>query len=387
MAEEKVYDAEVMGPEEAGAPMALDVVARAEIDMAIATAKRWPRSIARVKQSMIDLATLDEETAEECYYSLKRKDASGNPVIINGPSIRMAEIALVCFQNTRVGVRSNGETPDGKFVLMQAVCHDLENNVFLSVEVPRRITTKNGRRFGDDMVGVTMAAASSIARRNAILGVIPRALVKSAYEAAREVAVGKAKSLTQRRGEVVGRLRKLSPLITDDRICFAVDKPSIEAIGWPEIELLIGLGTAIKDGGKVEEIFPDPATAGAGDHAEGASGVKPEELRKAAAAPKAAKAVAEKAKATTEAEPAADGGSQASLLGEQPAGPVVRMNDDMIQAVKEQVYEDGISLEAVEEHFGCKLHEIEGPSEMAISARVMGVVNEIKAKAAKEGDK
>lgn len=387
MADEKIYDAEVMGPEEAGAPMTLDVVARAEIDMAIATAKRWPRSIAKVKQSMIDLATIDEETAEECYYSLKRKDADGNPVIINGPSIRMAEIALVCFQNTRVGVRSNGETPDGKFVLMQAVCHDLENNVFVSVEVPRRITTKKGKRFGDDMVGVTMAAASSIARRNAILAVVPRALVKAAYDKAREVAVGKAKSLTARRGEVVTRLRKLSPLITDDRICFAVDKPSIESIGWPEIELLIGLGTAIKDGGKVEEIFPDPATAGAGDQPEGASGVKPEELRKAASVPKEAKA-AEKAKAAPEPAVEAAGGSQASLLGEQlGTAATVRMSDDMLQAIKEQIYEDGVSLDAVEEHFGCKLHEVDGPSEMAVSARVMGVVNEIKAKAAKDGDK
>jgi len=240
----------------------LDALTRAEVDMQIATAKRYPRNLKRVKQAMKDLATLDEETAAACFYSLKRKDAEGNQKIIQGESIRLAEIALSCYQNVRAGTRTAGETEDGRFVREIGMCHDLENNVLVLREAKRRITTREGKRYGDDMVGTTMAAAGAIALRNAILTVIPRALVKPAYEAAKAVAAGKTKSLIVRRSEILARLTKLSPLITTERVLLAVGKPSLDEVGWPEIEHLIGMGTAIKDGVQtVEEAFPSPGAA------------------------------------------------------------------------------------------------------------------------------
>ena len=44
-------------------PQALELIQRAEIDMQIATAKKYPRDLAKVKRRMLDFATLDEETA------------------------------------------------------------------------------------------------------------------------------------------------------------------------------------------------------------------------------------------------------------------------------------------------------------------------------------
>ncbi len=263
MADEKVYEGEIVDDaapaDRATMVAAIDPLTRAEIDIQVATAKRWPRDLAEVKRDMIAMATLDEETAASCFYSLKRRDADGNEKIIQGPSIRLSEIALSCFGNIRAGTRSLGETEDGRFVKELGICHDVQKNVMVGREVKRRITTKRGQRYGDDMVGVTMAAAGSIALRNAILTVVPRALVKPAYDRAREVAVGKAKSLTVQRNAVIEKLSKLSPLITVEKILAAIGKPNVDAIGWDEVQHLIGLGTAIKDGIQtVEEAFPTP---------------------------------------------------------------------------------------------------------------------------------
>ena len=70
----------------------LELIQRAEIDMQIATAKRYPRDLAKVKRKMLDFATLDEETAESCFYSVPRDGKT-----IQGPSVRLAEIADVEF--------------------------------------------------------------------------------------------------------------------------------------------------------------------------------------------------------------------------------------------------------------------------------------------------
>lgn len=234
------------------APSSLDTLTRAEIDMAIATAHRFPRNTRTFKDRTVAMATLDQETAELCGYALRRGGK-----IIKGPSVRLAEIAAACYQNIRAGVRILGETEDGKFIRAQGVCHDLENNVYISVEATRRITTRDGQRFNDDMVGVTANAAASIALRNAIFRVVPVALVKPAYEAAQKLVKGETKSLTERRDVAITKLQTLSPLITVEAILAVVEKPSVDDITPNDLELLFGLHTAIKAGNtSVEEAFP-----------------------------------------------------------------------------------------------------------------------------------
>ena len=53
-------------------PSALEAISRAEVDMQIATAKRYPRDVSKVKQGMLSIATVDEETAAACFYTLPR---------------------------------------------------------------------------------------------------------------------------------------------------------------------------------------------------------------------------------------------------------------------------------------------------------------------------
>src|SRR5438105_9284609 len=65
---------------------ALDVLARGEIDIQISTAHRFPRSVRRALQEAITLATMDEDTADSCFYELP---ARGDEGPIKGASIRL----------------------------------------------------------------------------------------------------------------------------------------------------------------------------------------------------------------------------------------------------------------------------------------------------------
>lgn len=225
-------------------------VAAAEVDQQIATAHRFPRNLKAFKKRAFDLATLDEETAASCFYSLPRDGKT-----ITGPSARLAEIVVSSWGNIRAETRVVDITD--KEVISEALCWDLEMNVAIRVQVRRRITKRDGKRFSDDMIVVTGNAASSIALRNAVFKVIPAAVTKSVYQAARQVAIGDAKSLSTRRHAMVDHFAKMG--VSAERICAAVNKPSLEDIGLEELATLIGLSTAIKEGDTtIDDAFPDP---------------------------------------------------------------------------------------------------------------------------------
>jgi hypothetical protein len=235
---------------------ALASIERAQVDVQISTARKYPRTLSKVKERMLSFATLDEETASGCFFTLPAR-RGGDDKPIQGPSIRMAEIALAAYQHIKAGSRIIND--DGKFITAQAVVHDLENNVSVSIEVRRRVTNKRGERFSDDMIAVTGNAACSIALRNAVFRVVPRALITPVYEAAKRVAVGDVKSLTSKRSQIIARLKQMGATVP--AILWAVGADKIEDIDLAKLEVLIGLGTAIKDGEITLEIaFPGAST-------------------------------------------------------------------------------------------------------------------------------
>lgn len=230
---------------------AIESIERAQIDMQIATARRYPRSLSAVKNRMLSFATLDEETAAGCFYTLPgRKGGDGKP--LQGPSVRLAEIALSCYQHIRAGSRIIEDA--GGFITAQGVVHDLENNVVISIEVKRRVTNKEGKRYSDDMIATTGNAACSIALRNAAFRVIPLALVKPVYEAAKKLAIGDGKSLVQRRAACLEHFAKLG--VPKEKVCAAVGVAKPDDINLDHLETLFGYSTAIKDGDcTVDEVF------------------------------------------------------------------------------------------------------------------------------------
>jgi hypothetical protein len=149
----------------------VEMTTRAEIDTQISTAKQYPRSIKQFMSDAMAMVTLNEEVAQSCNYGLPRGGK-----IITGPSVRFAEIIYSAWGNARAGTRIIHE--DGRFITAQGVCHDLQRNTMITKDVKRRITDKYGKTYNDDMVGVTGNAASSVALRNAILSVIPKAFLE-----------------------------------------------------------------------------------------------------------------------------------------------------------------------------------------------------------------
>jgi hypothetical protein len=228
-------------------PHTVELVQRAEIDMQISTARKYPRDLARTKKRMIEFATMDEDTAMACFYTLPRDGKK-----VQGPSVRLAEIAVSCYGNIRVATRIIDN--DGRVITAQGVCHDLENNVMISVEVKRSILDKNGKQYKQDMQVTTGNAASAIALRNAVFKVIPGALVKPVYDQARAVAVGDAKTLNERRDKMLGAFSKMG--VTKEMILRSVEKTSVENIGLDELGVLLGLFNAIREGDTtIEEAF------------------------------------------------------------------------------------------------------------------------------------
>lgn len=165
---------------------------RAEIDSQISTAKMYPRDLKSVisnAMAMVDLVATQKSTregGEELFYALPRGGK-----LIQGPSVRLAEIIQHCYGNCRAGARQVSE--DATHIVLQGVFHDLETNSAVTFEIKRRITRKDGTRYDDDMIGITSNAGCGIAYRNAVLKGIPKAIWLPLYERARKIAGGSAK--------------------------------------------------------------------------------------------------------------------------------------------------------------------------------------------------
>lgn len=218
----------------------LALTQRAEIDIQIATAKRWPRSITKFRADALTLATLDEETAGSMGYSLPR---GKKPVM--GPSVRLAEIVGSCWGNLRFGARIVEIGP--RMLTAQGVAHDLETNVSATKDVHRRITDKVGNRYGDDMIGVTAQAAMSIALRNAIFSVVPMSLVNDLYRQTLEVALGKGLPMGARRKKAVEWFVAHQGA-TESDVFLVCGVRGFDDLTMDDLAMLSGLRSSIKSG-------------------------------------------------------------------------------------------------------------------------------------------
>lgn len=241
-------------------PGALEAISRAEIDMAIATARRYPQhqpgQLSTVKQAMMTFATLDEETAAGCFYTLPRGDKS-----IQGPSVRLAEIALSCYGNTRAASRiiATDTTGDNPHVIVQSVVMDLEKNIAVSIEKRRRIVgkKKKGGVIDEDDINLATNACSAIAFRDAVFKVVPLALIKPVFEAARKVAIGDSKTLATRRANCIEAFGKMG--VTKERILAKLEVKAVSDITLENLETLIGMFNAIREGELIDDVFATEA--------------------------------------------------------------------------------------------------------------------------------
>lgn len=240
---------------------AVESISRAEFDVAVQTARKFPRQPAVVKSKMLSIATMDRETAESCFYTLPRGGKK-----IQGPSVRLAEIAVASYHNLAIATRViSVDTGANPHVVVQAICRDLESNITVSIEKRRRIIPKksaNGRIDEDD-INLSANSGSAIAFRDAVFKVVPLAYVKPVFEKCREVAIGDAKTLKDRIVTMIGKFGKMG--VTQDRILAYLEKPNIDEITINDVEDLIGVFNAIREQDTtIDEAFPPVKAAGPG---------------------------------------------------------------------------------------------------------------------------
>jgi hypothetical protein len=231
-------------------PSALAILNRSEHAAMVQTANlpNNRRKLAEFESKLKSYANHSQPVALSMFYSLPR---AGKQII--GPSVRFAEIVAPCWRNCAVGARVMGDA--ASTVTGQGIFLDYEANLRNSVEVPRRITDKDGKRYSDDMIITTSNAAMSVARRNAVLkGGVPQALWQGAYEDAQLTAVGKAASHAQRVADAMEYLHKLG--VNEWQILNSIGVPSIRELETEHLVTLRVLVQEIKRGDKtIEQVF------------------------------------------------------------------------------------------------------------------------------------
>lgn len=229
----------------------MDAVERANVDSQVATAKQYPRDLARSLNNSIAMATMDYATAQSCGYALPR---GGKP--ITGPSVHLAKLIVSNWGNIRAEAKVVQITD--KQVISRGTCWDLENNVATAFEVRRSIIGKGGKRFTDDMITVTGNAANSIAYRNAVFSVIPKAVTDKVYQAAQRFITGDLsdeEKIISRRKKCIDFFREEYG-ITEDEVVMLCGKQTVNQVKAEQIALLLGITQSLKDGDTtVEELM------------------------------------------------------------------------------------------------------------------------------------
>lgn len=231
---------------------------RAEIDIQVSTANRYPRNVDRAIQNVIAIVSKDKELAEKCVYSLPRAGKE-----IQGASVHLARLIASEYKNIRVDSRivEIGDT----MVTAQSTVMDLQNNYAIRTEVKRRITDKKGQRFAEDMIVVTCNAALSIASRNALLQVIPASVVNQVYKSALTAVVGNLtdeQKLLKRRKEILDGYQN-TWAVSESEILRLLGLETVNQIKEKELLTLVGLANAIKDGDTtVNEAFERTSQSG-----------------------------------------------------------------------------------------------------------------------------
>lgn len=236
----------------------LEAINRSEVDIQVSTAHRFPRDIEKCRANILALAAMDDTIAYNCFYHLERKDKNGNVSVIEGPSIRLAEIIAASWKNLRIAARIIGN--DGKTITAQGVCHDLETNVAYSVETKRSILTSKGYTYSQDMQVVVGNAAAAIALRNAICKVVPAVLINSCIKSIQQKALEhiKKNGVSSEWLNCLGYMQTNYKL-TEKEILDYIGRKSSAEVTAEDIQKLGGVCNAINEKTTtVEEVFKKP---------------------------------------------------------------------------------------------------------------------------------
>jgi hypothetical protein len=230
-------------------PSALEALNRAEVDIAIATAKRWKRDIASSIKTCGELALRNQSIARTCNYAVPR----GGKTIV-GPSVHFARIVAYSWGNASALSRVVG--CDRANAHLQGVFHDLQTNLRIGfemdwpVQAPKHETPE---RWADQM-NLAKRAGGAVALRVAIFNVIPLVLFSDIAERAKLIAIGEGKTFEQSRSAAITAFKELG--VTQAQIYAYLDRGGLESISTDDLILLHALLVSIKDRTMtVDELF------------------------------------------------------------------------------------------------------------------------------------
>lgn len=220
-----------------------DTIERASVDSQVATAKQYPRDVRKCINNSIVIVTMDIETAKSCSYALSRGGK-----LITGPSVHLAKILATNWGNIRTEAKVVQITD--KQIISRGTAWDLETNVASAFEVSRSIVDSKGKRYSNDMIVVTGNAVNSIAYRNAVFAVIPKAITDRVYQAAQKFITGDlsdADKLLKFRTTLINTFKNEYG-ISESEVIKLCGKQTTNQIKTDEITFLVGVSQSLKDG-------------------------------------------------------------------------------------------------------------------------------------------
>lgn len=234
---------------------ALEQMERASIDIQIATAKKYPRSMDLFYKRATAMVTFDAETAASCLYRRVVGKEGGKMIFAEGESIRLAEIVAASYGNLRVAGMIIEMEP--RYVKAVGIAHDLESNYAVKKEVVESTVNRHGQPFSERMRVVVAKSAQSKAIRDATFSVVPKSLCKPLVSKAKDVAKGDIKTFEAKQKAVVTWIKSLK--IKPKRVWDAIGIKGEADISVEVLLLLAGIRTAIEEGDcTINEAFPKP---------------------------------------------------------------------------------------------------------------------------------
>lgn len=218
---------------------ALESMRRADRGIALEQAARNPRVISVCLRRLTEMVTHNASAAAACIYALPRGGKR-----VTGPSVRFAEMVVAAWGSldVKTTIVSVGEDA----VVISGRAHDLEVNSIVEVDTRRIVQKKRGSSVADeDMKQLAVSSGTSIAFRNAVLRVVPKALLEDTLEAARKASTGKG-TLADRRQSAFAIFAELGA--TGDQVLDAIGRAGVADITLDDLVYLRGLVTSIRTG-------------------------------------------------------------------------------------------------------------------------------------------
>lgn len=239
-------------------PSALEALQRAEVDVAIATAHRFPRDIALSVRHAEVMACRNQKIAEKMHYAVPK----GGKTRV-GPSIGFAKVLIQAWRNSTAIARVIGA--DQHNVHLQGVCHDLESNVRIGfemdwpVQAPKDLESEGVEARWKFQIDNAKRAGRSVALRDAIFAVVPVTLFDEVLEKAKLVALGTGASFEEKRNNAISACK--AKKISQPMIYKALGVAGLESITADDLIWLKSALQNIEDGlDTVESLFGPPDT-------------------------------------------------------------------------------------------------------------------------------